>query len=119
VTTLNRRAQGSEGEDLACEYLTLQGLHIVERNFRLHTGEIDIVAREGEYLVFCEVKCRESDACGRPECALTAGKVKQIRKVAAGYLARHAIRNQACRFDVVAIRFCGARGTLNHIRNAF
>ncbi len=119
MTVLNRRAQGSEGEDLACEYLTLQGLRIVERNFRLHRGEIDIVARDGEYLVFCEVKCRESDACGRPECALTPGKVRQIRKVAEGYLAKHAIRNQACRFDVVAIQFSGARGTLNHIRDAF
>ena len=116
---LNRRAQGSRGEDLACEYLMLQGLRIVGRNFRLHRGEIDIVAREGEYLVFCEVKCRESDACGRPEYAVTAGKVKQIRKVAEGYLAKHAIRNQACRFDVIAIQFSGARGTLNHIRDAF
>jgi len=45
--------------------------------------------------------------------------VRQIRKVAEGYLAKHAMRNQACRFDVVAIQFNGARGTLNHIRDAF
>ena len=119
MTALNRRAKGSDGEALACEYLRLQGLQIVERNFRLHRGEIDIIAREGEYLVFCEVKCRESDECGRPEYALTEGKVRQIRKVAEAYLARNAIRDQACRFDVVAIRFRGTRGTLNHIRDAF
>lgn len=119
MTPLNRRARGTDGEDIACEYLVLQGIRIVERNFRLHRGEIDIVAREGEYLVFCEVKSRESDECGRPEHALTPAKVRQIRKVAGGYLARHALREQACRFDVVAIRFNGARGTLNHIRDAF
>ena len=119
MTAANRRARGTDGEDLACEYLALQGLDIVERNFRLRMGEIDIVARDGEYLVFCEVKCRESDECGRPEHALTADKVRQIRRVAEGYLARHAVRDQACRFDVVAIRFSGPRGTLNHIRDAF
>ena len=51
--------------------------------------------------------------------ALTAEKVRQVRKVAEGYLARRGIRNQACRFDVVAIRFSGVRGSLNHIRDAF
>jgi putative endonuclease len=116
---MNRRARGAEAEGIACEYLALEGLQILERNFRLHRGEIDIVAREGEYLVFCEVKCRESDACGMPEEALTADKVRQIRTVAEGYLARRGIRDQACRFDVVAIRFRGVRGSLNHIRNAF
>jgi putative endonuclease len=104
---------------LACEYLALQGLQIVERNFRSHRGEIDIVAREGEYLVFCEVKCRESDECGQPEHALTPGKVRQIRTVAEGYMVRRGLREQACRFDVVAIRFSGARGIVNHIRDAF
>jgi putative endonuclease len=119
VTVKSRRAQGADGEEIACEYLVLQGLQILERNFRLHRGEIDIVAREGEYLVFCEVKCRQSDACGMPEDALTAEKVRQVRMVAEGYLARRGIRNQACRFDVVAIRFSGVRGSLNHIRDAF
>jgi len=119
VTALNRRAKGSDGEALACEYLRLQGLQIVERNFRLHRGEIDIVAREGEYLVFCEVKCRESDECGRPEYALTEGKVRQIRKVAEAYLARNAIRDQACRFDVVAIRVDNGVATVHHMRDAF
>jgi putative endonuclease len=119
VTPLNRRARGSDGEQLACEYLALQGLHVVERNFRSHRGEIDIVAREGEYLVFCEVKCRESDEFGSPEHAVTAEKARQVRNVAEGYLAKNGIREQACRFDVVAIRFSGARGVLNHIRNAF
>lgn len=119
MSGLNRRARGTDGEELACEYLTLQGLRIVERNFRTRRGEIDIVAREGEYLVFCEVKCRESDECGQPEHALTVEKVRQIRRLADMYLATRAIRGQACRFDVVAIRFSGARGTLNHIRDAF
>lgn len=119
MTPLNRRARGTEGEDLACEYLALHGLRIVERNFRSRRGEIDIVAREGEYLVFCEVKCRESDACGGPEHAITPEKVRQIRSVAESYLARKGLRSQACRFDMVAIRLAGARGSLNHIRNAF
>ena len=116
---LNRRARGSDGEQLACEYLALQGLSIVQRNFRSHRGEIDIVAREGEYLAFCEVKCRESDEFGSPEHAVTPEKARQIRNVAEGYLAKNGICEQACRFDVVAIRFSGARGVLNHIRNAF
>jgi putative endonuclease len=116
---VNRRAQGTEGEALAREYLELQGFRIVATNFRSRRGEIDIVARDGDYLVFCEVKCRESDAFGGPELAMTPGKARQIRKVAEGFVGRYAVRDQACRFDVVAIRFDGARGTVNHIRDAF
>jgi Holliday junction resolvase-like predicted endonuclease len=50
---------------------------------------------------------------------MTPGKARQIRKVAEGFVSRYAVRDQACRFDVVAIRFDGARGTVNHIRDAF
>jgi putative endonuclease len=115
----NRRARGAEGEEIACEYLLLQGMRIIERNYRTRRGEIDIIAREGEYLVFCEVKCRGSDACGVPELAITSGKARQVRRVAEGYLAWRAIREQPCRFDVVAIQLAGRRGRLHHVRDAF
>jgi putative endonuclease len=110
---------GRIGEDLARKYLESAGFEIVELNYRFGHGEIDIVARDGEYLVFCEVKARRTNEYGPPEYALTPRKQQQIRKIASGYLYEHNIRDQACRFDVVAIRFREGEPEINHLRNAF
>ncbi len=113
------RTEGGRGEQLAVAYLRKAGFAIVETNYRFGRGEIDIIARDGDVLVFCEVKLRLNDEYGEPEYAITTRKQKQIRKIAAGYLYEHEIRNQDCRFDVVAIRFNAGRPEINYIRNAF
>lgn len=114
----NKRT-GDEGEAVACQFLTRHGLQILERNYRYGHGEIDIIARDGEALVFCEVKTRFNDQFGDPECAITPRKQAQIRRIARGYLFEHRISDQICRFDVVAIRMYGATPDIRHIRNAF
>ncbi|MGB5872868.1 MAG: YraN family protein [Bacteroidota bacterium] len=116
-TAAQRR--GTDGEEIARQYLEREGYAILETNFRFLRGEIDIVAEDGEFLVFCEVKSRESGEYGAPEYAITAEKRAKIRKVAEGYLLVNSIREHPCRFDVVTILMDGNRGVLNHMRNAF
>jgi putative endonuclease len=95
------------------------GFEVVEMNYHFGHGEIDIIAKDGETLVFCEVKTRKSDKYGDPEYAITPKKQQQIRKIARAYLYEHEIKEQDCRFDVVAIRLYGPTPQINHIRNAF
>lgn len=112
----NDRRVGTAYEEKACVFLKEQGLQILERNFRVRQGEIDIVAREGNTLVFAEVKYRKNPSSGLPEEAVTARKQKQISRVALFYLSfRHLPLTTSCRFDVVAI--CGE--TIRWYRNAF
>jgi len=111
--------RGSEGEALACAFLRQQGYTILTTNYRFLRGEVDVIARDGEALVFCEVKMRESDEFGAPEYAVTPWKQQRIRRVAEGFLVHHAIREMVCRFDVIAIERSGGRTVINHIRDAF
>ena len=115
----SRKETGNRGEQLAMKYLLRLGFEIVELNYRFGHGEIDIVARDGETLVFCEVKTRYNDEFGPPEFALTPRKQQQIRKVAHGYLYEHSIENQECRFDVVTVRMQVTPPDVRYIRDAF
>jgi putative endonuclease len=110
---------GRYGEQLARDYLEEQGLQILDTNYRFHHGEIDIIAAEGEVVVFCEVKTRHDERFGAPEAALTPMKVRQIRRIARAYLAVHQIQDTQCRFDVVGITVAEGVIRLNHLRNAF
>lgn len=110
---------GQYGEEVAREYLEEQGLHILETNYRFHHAEVDIVAEEGDLLVFCEVKTRRDDSFGAPEQAITPLKMQQIRKVAQAYLARNQIRDRQCRFDVAGVIVTGGVTRLTYTRNAF
>lgn len=113
---LNQRRLGSEKEKLAAEFLEKQGYYILEMNFRCRQGEIDIIAREGRYLVFAEVKYRADGRNGEPEEAVDAGKQRTIHRVAQYYLYRNRLsENTPCRFDVVGIKGNEIRVT----RNAF
>lgn len=113
------KEQGNKGEQIAKLHLKHLGFEIVEMNYRFGHGEIDIIAKDGDTLVFCEVKMRKSDEYGDPEYAITPNKQKQIRKIAQGYLYEHEIKEQDCRFDVVAIRMKRGTPEINYIRNAF
>ena len=110
---------GKKGESLAAEYLKNQGYRILEKNFRFLRGEIDIVAEDGDILVFVEVKTRNTKTLGDPEDSVTEKKQHQIWKVAEGYLYKEKIPNKECRFDLVAVEFDGPHSTLRHIPNAF
>jgi putative endonuclease len=100
----NKRDIGKEGEDIAVKYLAEKGFDIVERNFHYsNIGEIDIVARDKNQLVFIEVKSRLNLEFGEPEYAITPKKIKQIKKIAELYLFDKEIEEVDCRFDVVAI----------------
>lgn len=114
-----RKQRGAAGESLAMRFLEREGMKILQRNYRYERGEIDIVAEEGEEIVFVEVKARRSKAFGEPEDAVTDQKQEQLRKVAEGYLFEHELSDRACRFDVVAIFFHNGRAEFNHIKNAF
>ncbi|HFQ82117.1 MAG TPA: YraN family protein [Desulfobacterales bacterium] len=98
-----RLSLGREGERLAGLYLQKSGYRIIERNFRFRGGEIDIIARQGEYLVFVEVKTRSTLAYGVPAAAVDVRKQWQIIQTARFYMAKHHIKEVAMRFDVVAI----------------
>jgi len=119
MSSFNRRKWGKAGEDLAARFLEQSGLKILERNFRFERGEIDLIAREGEELVFIEVKARQSNTFGAPEDAVTEKKQEQIHNVAEGYLFKNEIDDCPCRFDIVAIDYKNGNAEIRHIRDAF
>jgi putative endonuclease len=110
---------GKKGEELAAAHLAEAGYRIIERNYRCFFGEIDIVAEEGETLVFVEVKSRRSDAYGAPQLAVGREKQKKISKIALHYLSDHRQRDRPARFDVVAVMLLPAGHRIELIRNAF
>ena len=112
---------GKIGETFAVDYLKAQNYQILERNYRLRFGEIDLIARHGRRTVFVEVKTRRSLKFGTPQTAVTLTKQKQISKVALSYLQKHNLLDAACRFDVIAV-FLSLKCELidvQHIENAF
>jgi putative endonuclease len=110
---------GKRGEDLAVAYLVEAGFRIIERNYRCLFGEIDIVAQEGETLVFVEVKSRCSDAYGDPLLAVDYRKQKKISRISLRYLTEKNLRQRPARFDVVAVMLLPAGHRIELIRNAF
>ena len=112
----NKRQTGTAYEIKAEEYLIEKGYRILERNFQNRNGEIDIIAKDGEYFCFIEVKYRTTNEFGSPFEAVDVRKQKQIRKVAAYYLMKQKLNEWTpCRFDVIG--FVGDEMT--HIENAF
>jgi putative endonuclease len=114
------QAVGQAGETIALAYLRRRNYKIVETRFRFLRGEIDIVARDRETLVFVEVKMRMGLSFGSPEESVTPAKQQQIRKVAEGYFLKHRLGDIPCRFDVIAIRPDERNGhVIKHFENAF
>ncbi len=110
---------GARGERLAAEFLNRRGFEIVERNFRYGRGEIDVIARKGNLIVFCEVKTRKSSAFGAGEDAVDVRKQAQIRKVAEGYISKPGLEEAEFRFDVIVIEVRGKSTRIRSIENAF
>jgi putative endonuclease len=99
----SRQHLGKRGETLATNFLKENGYTILTRNYRRLSGEIDIIARDGDYLVFIEVKTRTGTSHGHPLEAITLRKQRQISKVAQCYLAEKNLFDTTARFDVVSI----------------
>ncbi|MCR5687067.1 MAG: YraN family protein [Lachnospiraceae bacterium] len=101
---MNKRQVGSKKEDEAAAFLEKQGLTVLEKNFRCRLGEIDLIASDGDYTVFVEVKYRKTASSGHPEEAVGISKARTISKTADYYrLIRKLPYDANIRFDVVAI----------------
>ncbi len=110
---------GKLGEKIAADFLKKNGYRIVEANYRCPIGEIDIVARDKNELVFVEVKARKTDALGYPEQAVGVQKQKKISQLAQWYLREKNQINTRARFDVVAILMLPSGNDIRLIQNAF
>lgn len=117
--TQARLQLGLDGEDLAAAELERHGYEILERRYRTPHGEIDLVARDGECLVFVEVKTRSGAAFGDPEEAVTDSKQHRIVWMATDYLARHGLEESLCRFDVVSVAADTAPPAVTLFQDAF
>ena len=113
-------ALGAYGERLAATHLEQAGLTVLERNWRCSEGEIDLIATEGEALVFCEVKTRRGVGYGHPVEAVTVAKQRRLRKLAHRWLAAHDEHAPDLRFDVVGVLVRSSGPALvTHLRAAF
>lgn len=114
-----RIALGKTGEDLACRELERRGYAILARRYRRRRGELDIVARDGQTLVFVEVKAREGCEYGEGVEAITPLKRRRITQMALDYVARNGLSECPCRFDVVSILFDRSGPTIHVFQGAF
>jgi putative endonuclease len=103
MTTDNRQSFGKSGEDLACQELQRRGYAILARGYRSRFGEIDIIAKDDETIVFIEVKARAGDEFGGGAAAVTPWKQRRISQMAVDYLSRNKLHDKPCRFDVVTV----------------
>jgi putative endonuclease len=115
-----RHARGQAAEAAAAEFLAKAGLRVLERNVRFALGEIDLVCRDGDTVVFVEVKCRQARWGDDPAAAVSWLKQRRLGQLAALYLKARGLRDVRCRFDVVSVTADGgARERVRHIPHAF
>jgi putative endonuclease len=117
--TLARQHLGELGETLACAELESQGYAILARRWRGRHGEIDIVAEDGDTLVFVEVRMKASAEFGTAAESVTRGKQRRVARMALEYLLVNRIHDRPCRFDVVAIDVIDNVPRISLIRAAF
>jgi len=116
----SKRARGIRGEDLAVTYLKKKGYKVIERNYRCQWGEIDLIAREGDTLVFVEIKSRTSSGFGLPQDAVDRFKQEKLVQVARAYMAEHRLTEDiSMRFDVVAVQLTPSGPEMELIKDAF
>lgn len=117
---LNKRQQfGKDSESLAARHLKKNGYKILEQNYRNKLGEIDIIAKEKETLVFVEVKARKTHVFGNPKWAVTYKKQRKISMVALYYLKATKQTHVKARFDVVSLSLTKDNSQIEIIKNAF
>jgi putative endonuclease len=109
---LTKKELGQFGENVAAEYLEKQGYVVEERNYKSRAGEIDLIGKTKDKIVFFEVKTRTSDICGSAAEAVDERKQKKIRSAAASYMMYRKVTNYDVAFDVIEVN-------ISHIENAF
>ena len=115
-----RQTVGRDAETAAATYLTRAGFRVVERNVRLGHGEIDLVCRDGDVVVFVEVKCRRATWGDPPAAAVSWHKQRRLTRLAQHYLKWRRLDGVRCRFDVVSVTLDAAGDSnISHIRGAF
>lgn len=114
-----RRVLGSDGEKAAEEFLRRRRYTIVERNYRCRAGEVDLVALDGDTIVFVEVKTRRGEGFGSPLDAVDRRKQRQVYRAAQQFLVEHRLDDRAARFDVVGVWWEGGRVVCELVQNAF
>lgn len=118
--TKERLALGKLGEDLAFKKIKRLGYKRIVRNYRCPLGEVDLIARDDETLVFIEIKTRKgSKSAGRAKEAVDERKKRQLSRVALAYMKSHECIETKARFDVVAVSFEGDRAKIEVVKNAF
>ncbi len=117
--TSQRLALGKKGEEVARVFLEKAGYTILANNYRTRCGEIDIIARDRQTLVFVEVKTRRNNRYGTALEAITYKKQRQISRVAAEYVAQNGVADSPARFDVVAVTFETSTPRIDLVQNAF
>ena len=110
---------GKFGEDLAARHLKKQGYRLLCKNYRTRFGEIDIIAKDGDTIVFVEVKSRRTSSFGHPKYAITPEKQKRISKTALYYLKTTRQNHCRARFDVVTINSVNKKTDIEIVKNAF
>jgi putative endonuclease len=96
-------ALGRYGERVAALHLTGRGMVLLDRNWRCDAGEIDLVLRDGDILVVCEVKTRSSDACGTPHEAIDPAKLERLKRLGVLWAEAHEVSPEETRIDLVAV----------------
>ncbi|MBI4508614.1 MAG: YraN family protein [Deltaproteobacteria bacterium] len=113
---MNRRAAGTQAENLAAEYLRKLGYVLLDRNYQIRQGEIDLVAQNGSVLCFVEVRSRSDNEYGLPEESINRTKRRRIARAAEHYLVARGRGDSTCRFDVVTV---DGQGKIRLIQDAF
>jgi putative endonuclease len=116
---MQKKELGKKGEEKALRFLKKKGYRIIEQNYVCNMGEMDIIAKEKDTLVFVEVKTRTSMVFGPPQLAVTQFKQRQLSKVALNFLKEKKLEDVKARFDVVAILLAPEGEEIELIRNAF
>ncbi|MGM0525306.1 MAG: YraN family protein [Pseudomonadota bacterium] len=116
---MSKKAKGNRAEQHAAQYLEQHGLKVVERNFRIDGGEIDIIARSADWWVFLEVKYRSDEDFAPALEQITAAQCRRVRFAARCYLLQHGLDEHKLqlRFDVIAIT--GSNNTVYWLKDAF
>ncbi|MGL1860911.1 MAG: YraN family protein [Pseudodesulfovibrio sp.] len=117
LTPTKRR--GDLGEDAAARYLEQQGFRVLERNWRFKQWELDLICRDGDTLVFVEVKTRGAGTMGTPADGLNRKKQARLVKAASQYLTKKDLWDMPCRFDLAAVIATGESMDVDHIEDAF
>ncbi|MGV8074649.1 MAG: YraN family protein [Syntrophobacteraceae bacterium] len=117
--TANRHEKGKQGEDIAARFLEECGIRIIAQNVRSFLGEIDIIGRDGNTVVFVEVKSRSFPGYGLPQESVTLSKQRRLTRLAQWYIKTHGLERRPARFDVIAITWKSGEPEVTWIPNAF